>query len=69
MPRQQEHQGRKTVTEKDRVKIKNRSVVGKVGAREVVIGRKMAAVDTETEGELKRVPRGSRVLTHTGGVL
>lgn len=56
---------RKKSRERQRGEIKKRSLVGKVGAREVVIGRKMAAVDTETEGEMKSVPRGSRVLTNT----
>lgn len=35
---------------------KNSSAVGTVGAREVVMGRKMAAVDTMTEREMTSVP-------------
>lgn len=41
------------------------SVVRKEESMEVVIRRKMAVVESKTEGEMKNVPRGARVLTNT----
>lgn len=67
MPRQQEHQDLKkknSCIERQRGKIKM-SVVRKEESMEVVIRRKTAVVDSKTEGEMKNVPRGARVLTNT----
>lgn len=62
MPRKQEH--KETKRERQRRGGGINTVLGKkIAAREVVIGRKMAAVDTQ--GEMRSVPRGAQVLTNT----
>lgn len=63
MPRKQEHRETKRERQRQRGGGNKHGARKKNAAREVVIGRKMAAVDTQ--GEMRSVPRGAQVLTNT----
>lgn len=65
MPRKQQHKETKRERQRQRGGEINTALEEKkkIAAREVVIGRKMAAVDTQ--GEMRSVPRGAQVLTNT----